>query len=136
MSSSQIYEQLQDLVQQKWLGIYLRFLALVLLFGAAVHLSNIAGFSGTPWQQTPMLWRVMDLLLLGFDLIVAYGLWHKLAWSAIAFTVGIVALQIIPYTLFRTYFILKPEDSSLLNQMVIFELLLLGILGILLFINK
>ena len=76
------------------------------------------------------------LLLLGFDLIVAYGLWRKLAWSEIAFTVGIVALQIIPYTLFRTYFILKPEDGNLLNQMVIFELLLLGILGILLSIEK
>ncbi|MDJ0589060.1 MAG: hypothetical protein QNJ72_03565 [Pleurocapsa sp. MO_226.B13] len=136
MSSSQIYEQLQDLVHQKWLGIYLRFLALVLLFGAIVHVSNIAGLSGVSWQQTPMLWRVMDLLLLGFDLIVAYGLWRKLAWSAIAFTVGIVALQIIPYTLFRTYFILKPEDGNLLNQMVIFELLLLGILGILLSIEK
>ena len=115
-------------INQKWLGIYLRFLAVVLLYGAFVHIGNITGLSGISWQQTPILWQVMDIVLLGFDLLVAWGLWQKKAWSAIAFTLGIVVLQIIPYTAFRSYFIVTSEDSMILNQMLILETILVGIL--------
>jgi hypothetical protein len=36
-------------LQQSWTAIYAKIMALVLLYGATVHISNIAGFAGTPW---------------------------------------------------------------------------------------
>ncbi|MEL7054086.1 MAG: hypothetical protein AAFV85_03045 [Cyanobacteria bacterium J06634_6] len=49
--------------------------------GATVHISNIAGLSGTPWLATPLLWRCMDIALLVFDLVAAVSLWKGLGWS-------------------------------------------------------
>ena len=57
--------------------MYVRLLAVVLLYGAAVHVGNMLGLTGTPWLQTPRLHRAMDVVLLVFDLVVAAGLWMK-----------------------------------------------------------
>lgn len=50
-------------LQQPWTAIYAKIMALVLLYGATVHISNIAGFGDTPWISTPLLWRGMDMAL-------------------------------------------------------------------------
>ena len=112
----------------RWTGIYLRFLALVLFYGALMHVGNIVGWSGRPWLETPLLWRVMDGVLLTFDLIVGVGLWLKQPWSPIALVVGLIALQGIPYTLFRQYFVETPEQAATLNSLLGTEAILLAIL--------
>ena len=84
---------------------FARALALVLGFGALVHVGNIAGLSGQPWTSTPLLWRVMDVVLLGFNILVGTGLWLKQPWAIWAFVFGIITLQLLPYTVFRQHFI-------------------------------
>lgn len=123
-------------LQQPWTAIYAKIMALVLLYGATVHISNIAGFADTPWISTPLLWRGMDVVLLIFNVTAAIALWRGLAWSIWLVFGGIILLQFVPYTLFRSRFILKPEDAQTLNGLLGTEALLLGIFALLLWLKK
>ena len=123
-------------VRQPWTAIYTKFVALALFYGVTVHISNILGLTGTPWLATPLLWRSLDLLLLIFNLVTAIVLWHGIGWSIWLLFGGITLLQILPYTVWRSHFILKPEDGEILNGLLGTEILLLSILGILLWLRK
>ena len=127
---------LESALSQPWTSIYAKVMALVLLYGATVHIGNILGLTGTPWLKTPLLWRSLDILLLGFDIVVAIGLWQGFVWSVWLVFTGILLLQFLPYTLLRSHFILKPEDSQTLNGLLGTEALLLGIFAILLWLKK
>ncbi|MEM9218781.1 MAG: hypothetical protein AAGD25_31125 [Cyanobacteria bacterium P01_F01_bin.150] len=119
-----------------WTARYAKFLALVLLYGATVHIGNMAGLSGTPWLSTPLLWRGMDVVLLIFDSVGAIALWRGLPWSVWLTFGGITLLQFVPYTLLRSQFILQPEDAQTLNGLLGTEALLLGVFALLLWLKK
>ncbi|MEM9218775.1 MAG: hypothetical protein AAGD25_31095 [Cyanobacteria bacterium P01_F01_bin.150] len=91
-----------SLLNKPWAARYAKFLSLVLLYGATVHIGNMAGLSGTPWLSTPLLWRGMDVVLLIFDGVGAIALWRGLSWSVWLTFGGIILLQFIPYTLLRS----------------------------------
>ncbi|NEQ43424.1 MAG: hypothetical protein F6K00_07635 [Leptolyngbya sp. SIOISBB] len=129
-------EAFDSALQQPWTAVYTKIMALVLLYGATVHIGNIAGLTGTPWLATPLLWRGMDVTLLIFDVTAAIALWRGLAWSVWWVFGGIILLQFVPYTLFRSQFILKPEDAQTLNGLLGTEALLLGVLALLLWLRK
>ena len=131
-----MFESLQNAVAQYWTGIYLRFLSLCLLYGAFVHLGNIFGLGKVPGLETPIYWRLMDIILLVFNVIVSVSLWLKTVGGMIAFTVGIICLQIIPYTLFRQFFIVNPQDGNTLNGLIGTEIILIIILAILIISKK
>ncbi|WP_299488314.1 hypothetical protein [Acaryochloris sp. IP29b_bin.137] len=123
-------------LQAPWTAIYAKVMAGVLLYGATVHIGNIAGLTGTPWLSTPLLWRLMDVMLLVFDLVVAISLWQGLTWSVWLVFGGISLLQFVPYTIFRSQFSLQPEDAQTLNGLLGTEALLLGIFALLLWLKK
>ena len=119
-----------------WTARYAKFLALILLYGATVHIGNMAGLTGTPWLSTPLLWRSMDVVLLIFDGVSAIALWRGFSWSAWLTFGGIALLQFVPYTLFRSHFILQPEDAQTLNGLLGTEALLMGVFSLLLWRKK
>jgi len=123
-------------LQQFWTSVYAKVMAAVLLYGATVHVGNMAGLTGTPWLETPLLWRSMDVALLVFDVTAAIALWRGLGWSVWLVFGGILLLQFVPYTLLRSHFILKPEDAQVLNGLLGTEALLLGIFALLLWLKK
>ncbi len=123
-------------LQQPWTSIYAKIMAAVLLYGATVHIGNMAGLTGTPWLKTPLLWRCMDVALLIFDLTAAIALWRGLGWSVWLVFSGIILLQFVPYTLLRSHFILKPEDAQVLNGLMGTEALLLTLFAVLLWLKK
>ena len=127
---------LHSALQQPWTAVYTKIIAIALLYGATVHVGNILGLTGTPWRTTPLLWRVLDIILLIFDTVTAIALWRGWAWSIWLLFGGILLLQILPYTLFRSYFILKPEDGEILNSLLGTEILCLSILILLLWLRK
>ena len=108
--------------------VLIRCIALVLAFGATVHIANIFGFGERPWSDMPLLWRAMDVVLLLFNVIVGTGLWCKASWAVIAFIAGIVLLQLMPYTLFRSHFIETAQHAESLTVMVVFWLVVLTLL--------
>jgi len=93
-----------------------------------VHVANILGFGEGPWTSMPLLWRIMDVVLLIFNVTVGIGLWLKTPWGIKAFVAGIIGLQLIPYTLFREHFIQTAEHAAMLNGMVVFWIVVLAIL--------
>ena len=119
-------------LQPPWTATYTKFLAIVLFYGATVHIGNIAGWTGTPWLSTPLLWRSLDIALLIFNVVSAIALWQGRGWSVFLVFSGMILLQFVPYTLWRSQFILKPEDAQTLNGLLGTEALLLGIFALLL----
>ncbi|MEO0645602.1 MAG: hypothetical protein AAFZ17_05515 [Cyanobacteria bacterium J06650_10] len=83
-----------------------------------------------------MLWRCIDIALLIFDAVAAVSLWKGLGWSAWFVFGGIILLQFVPYTLLRSHFILKPEDTQTLNGLMGTEAILLALFLILLLAKK
>ncbi|MGK7892602.1 MAG: hypothetical protein AB4372_02850 [Xenococcus sp. (in: cyanobacteria)] len=114
-------------LKQPWTAIYTKIIAIALLYGTLVHIGNILGLTGTAWLSTPVLWRSMDILLLIFDLIIAVALWQGISWSVWLLFSGILLFQVIPYSLLRSYFIVKPEDGQILNSLLGTEAILLRI---------
>ena len=123
-------------LEQPWTAIYTKIIAIALLYGASVHIGNILGLTGTSWLSTPLLWRSMDIVLLIFDLITAVALWRGLFWSVWLLFCGIFLLQVLPYTLLRSQFWLKPEDGQILNSLLGTEVLMLSIFVLLLCLRK
>ena len=123
-------------LQQPWTSAYAKIMALVLLYGATIHIGNMAGVTGIPWMSTPLLWRSMDVALLIFNVTAAISLWRRLVWSSWFVFGGIVLLQFVPYTLLRSHFVLKPEDAQTLNELLGTEVLLLVIFGLLIWLKK
>ncbi|NET31334.1 MAG: hypothetical protein F6K19_04950 [Cyanothece sp. SIO1E1] len=123
-------------LQQPWTSIYAKLLAIFLLYGATIHIGNMAGLTGTPWLSTPLLWRGMDVTLLLFNVVTAISLWRGVSWSVWLVFGGIALLQFVPYTLLRSQFILKPEDAQTLNGLLGTEALLLGIFALLIGLKK
>lgn len=119
-----------------WTARYAKFLALMLLYGATVHIGNMAGLTGTPWLSTPLLWRGMDVVLLIFNGVSAIALWRGLSWSVGLTFGGIILLQFVPYTVLRSQFVFQPEDVHTLNGLLGTEALLLGIFALLLWLKK
>ena len=136
MNFISINEFLSSALRKPWTAIYTKVIAIILIYGATVHLGNMFGLTGTPWLSTPRLWQSMDILLLIFDVITAIALWRGLVWSIWLFFSGILLLQIVPYTLWRSHFVLKPEDGQILNGLLGTEVLLLSIFVLLLWLRK
>ncbi|RMF21949.1 MAG: hypothetical protein D6756_11490 [Cyanobacteria bacterium J083] len=136
MNFTSAHNFLLSALQQPWTAIYTKVIAIALLYGATVHVSNIFGLTGTPWTDTPLLWRSLDIILLIFDIVTAIALWRGLAWSIWLLFGGILLLQILPYTLLRSHFILKPEDAQVLNGLLGTEILILSVLVLLLVFKK
>ena len=68
-----------------------------MLYGATVHISNIAGLTGIPWLSTPLLWQGMDVTWLMFQVVWAIAFCRGLGWSVFLFFGGIILLQFLPY---------------------------------------
>ena len=45
----------REAISRPLTGIYLRFLSILLLYGALVHVSNFLGWGNRPWMETPLL---------------------------------------------------------------------------------
>ena len=131
-----LVEQITSALQMPWTYWYVRLIAIALLYGATVHIGNILGFTGTPWGETPLLWRSLDIILLVFNIVTAIGLWWHRFWSVPLLVIGIVILQWLPYTIWRSQFVLKPEDTQALNGLIGTEAILLILLGLLLWQKK
>ncbi len=136
MNFRSINQFILSALQQPWTAIYRKIIAIVLIYGASVHVGNILGLTGKYWLSTPFLWQSMDILLLIFDLITVIALWQGLSWSIWLLFSGILLLQIVPYTLFRGYFVLTPEDNQIVNSLLGTEILLLSIFLLLLWLRK
>ncbi|MDJ0536984.1 MAG: hypothetical protein QNJ70_31620 [Xenococcaceae cyanobacterium MO_207.B15] len=69
----------RQVTEHSWMGIYLRILALIMAYGASVHVANVMGFGEISWGEQPITWRVGDIVYGLLDTVTAIGLWQKTA---------------------------------------------------------
>jgi len=109
-------------------GIFLKALAVVAVFGALSHVSSIMGLLGGPWAAKPLQVRIADLLLLATNLVLAWGLWRRKFWAAIAWMAVVLLFQAVPILLFADAFAVGLRARIRLYSLLATDLVLLGIL--------
>lgn len=125
--------QIIESSHKPWMGVYLKILALLYLYGAAVHCANIFGFGEMAWPEMPLSWKIGNISYGILSLIAFVGLWIKSRWGIASFLL-IVVSQLVLYIGFPKWFILDQEDQQDLSILVIFNLVSLIIfVGLVLF---
>lgn len=116
---------LSEIAARPWMGIYLRVLAVVLGYGAIVHIANILGFGEKPWLDGPLSWRIGDLVYGPLNISAAVGLWMRTHWGVVLFFVA-VASQFVIYTVFTKHFAFTPEHRQTIYGLLGTEALLVA----------
>ena len=96
-------------------SVVIWIIALFYLYGAAIHVSNILGYSGFDWRSAPLKWQVLDIVYLLIDLLVVTGLFLSWKIGFAAFYLAAVS-QIILYTVFREWIIDVPAEFSVSDE--------------------
>lgn len=128
-------ENLRQTIEHFWMAIYLRILALIIAYGASVHVANLMGWGEMPWSEMPLTWRVGDLVYGLLDIVTAIGLWQRTAWGVLCF-LGAIASQFLIYTVFIDYFAFTSEQRQTIYGLLGTELILLLVFFILFFSKK
>lgn len=71
-----------------WFGTYLCVLAILYALGGVVHIGNIFGYGDRPWSDSPIAWRVGDVVYGVVDFVAAIGLWRRAMWGLTAFVLA------------------------------------------------
>ena len=127
-------EPWRQATENSWMGIYLRILAIIIAYGASVHIANMMGFGEMSWAEMPLTWKVGDLVYGLLDTVTAIGLWQKTVWGIFCF-LSAIASQFLIYTLFIDYFAFTSEQRQTIYGLLGTELILV-LLFFLLFIAK
>ena len=77
-------------------------LVVAYLYGASVHVANMAGLTGFDWSQAPFKWQALDVVYLVLDVTVVIGLLFAPRLGLASFTVAAVS-QIVLYTALRSW---------------------------------
>ncbi|MDJ0747401.1 MAG: hypothetical protein QNJ32_29240 [Xenococcaceae cyanobacterium MO_167.B27] len=122
----------RQVTEHSWMGIYLRILALIMAYGASVHVANVMGFGEISWGEQPITWRVGDIVYGLLDTVTAIGLWQKTAWGIFAF-LSAIASQFLIYTVFINYFAFTSQQRETIYGLLGTELILLLVFFVLFF---
>ena len=131
-----VFTSMQAATSLPWMGLYLRILAVIVLLGASVHVGNIVGLNGGPWLEKSLTIQILDVVLLILNIVLAFGLWHRQAWSVFALLGVLLLFQFIPYTLFIDYFATTAEERQTIIGLLGIEGLMVAILVVLYIVKK
>lgn len=102
-------------------------LAAFYLYGAGVHVANVAGWTGFDWLSAPLKWQILDAAYLALDLAVVAGLLAQRHWGVLLLIVA-ASSQILLYTGFRHWvldvplaFEVSPSDAAYLDHLILFH---------------
>ena len=112
-----VWSQLAGVASRKWMGVYLRVLAVVYALGGLVHIGNILGLGDIPWSSSPTAWRVGDVAYGVIDVVASLGLWRRAPWGVIAFVVAACS-QLVLYLGWPDVFAFTREQRSALQGLV------------------
>ena len=103
------------------------------LYGAAVHVANMASAMGFEWLDAPLKWQVLDVVYLVLNLTVVAGLRLMASLSILAFYVA-ASSQIALYTAGRSWILdvpdaFRPDAASLayLDLLVAFHVVAISL---------
>ena len=119
----------------RFLGYFLKVVAVLYLLGALVHLGNLTGFNEIQPKEAPLIWLVLDVFYLVLDLLVGIGLWQRTSWGVKCFLIAVMT-QLVLYTGFPSYFAKTPGQVEALRGLVGFHLSTVAMYVVLRVINR
>jgi hypothetical protein len=106
--------------------IFLRILAVIYAFAAVMHIGSILGFGRTPFADAPLSWQLSDIAYGVIDTIAAIGLWQQKFFGIAAFFVAAIS-EILLFTLVPEWFVVEPEQLTMLRGFVAYHLVAIAI---------
>lgn len=111
-------------------------IALFYLYGAIVHIANMASLTGFPWMSAPLKWQILDIVYLIIDVAVVVLLFLRPKISVLLIVIAATS-QIVLYTIGRAWIVVvpepfqpAPEDLSYLNGLIGFHIISLVALAL------
>ena len=124
-----------DLGTRKWMGVYLRLLAIGYAFSALVHYGNLLGLGELPFSEMPLSWKLGDIGYALLDTVAVVGLWRRADWGIACFLLAAVS-QLILYVGFPSVFAFTPAQQAAIQGLVITHVVTLLIFFVLWAIKK
>ena len=115
-----------DLNQRRFLGIYLRTLAIIYAWGLLIHLGNFLGYGDTTWIQMPSSWKTGNIYLVILDVAVVIGLWKRRPWGVACFVLSAVS-RLIVYLGFPDVFAVTEGQKLMLRDLISAQIIALTI---------
>ena len=102
------------------LNVFRGLIAVAYSLGAATHVGNLAGRGPVAPPDKKKLWRTLDVVYLGLDLVVVVGMIIGAAWGYGAFFVAATS-QLVLYVGFPGSFASSPAERRQLRGLVRFH---------------
>jgi hypothetical protein len=106
--------------------IYLRILSAIYGFAAILHIGSILGLGRIPFTDAPLSWQLSDIFYGLVDTIAAFGLFQQKTWGIAAFFVAAIS-EILLFTLVPHWFVVEPEQLTMLRGFVAYHVLAISI---------
>ena len=123
-------------------NIVITVVALFYLYGAAVHVLNMAGLNGFDWLRAPAKWQILDVVYLVLDLTVVVGFARGWWLGFAAFFVAALS-QIVLYTAGRSWvldvpaeFAPAPAQVAYLDGLVGFHIVAIILVGLAILLRR
>ncbi len=119
--------------EKNWFYFCLIAIGIIYGLGGLVHIGNIFGFGEKAWLESPLSWRVGDIVWGALDLVAVVAILMKMPigiWSVLLAGLS----QILVYSLFPDLFALTEEHHATLKGMVYFHVVILAALGVLVYL--
>ena len=98
----------------RFLGYFLKTVALLYFLGAFVHFGNLVGFGEVNPVKGPRIWLMLDGFYLVLDTFVGVGLWRRRTWGVLCLFVAVVS-QLVLYLGFPSHFATTPEQEEAIS---------------------
>lgn len=126
-------QQSRGQAREPWLAPWplwtLRVVSVFYLYGALVHVANLAGWRPMlEGVDIPAHWVAADLIYLALDVAVVVGVWMRETWGIVAFLVAAVS-QIVIYAASPDSFAIEAEHYAAIRRLVVFHVASLAIYG-------
>lgn len=119
----------QDVLLARWPLWVLRAISVFYLYGALVHVANLAGWRPMlDGVDIPAHWVVADVVYLVLDLAVVLGVWLRKRLAVAAFVVAALS-QVAIYTVFPDAWAIEPEHYAAIRTLVVFHVVSLVLYG-------
>lgn len=99
---------------------------MIYALAAILHIGSILGFGRTPFEDAPLSWQISDFAYGAIDTVAAVGLWLMQPWGIWAFFVA-AGSEIFLFTLFPHWFVVEPEQLTMLRGFVVYHVTALSI---------
>ncbi len=126
---------LQEACNRPWMGLYLRFLAVVFAWSALVHFASLLGFGERSWGEMPLAWRIGDVVYAVLDTAIVIGLWKRTVWGVVCLLLAITS-QFTIYTAFVDYFAFTEAHRKAIKGLLTGEAAALVLFVLLLILRK